>query len=140
MAVPDEGGDGMPDNVNRDGAAGPGNAAAGDRTDWDAIRDLPGYRDLARARRRVVLPAAVVYLAGYFGFLLLAGLAPGTLGHGVHGGLTVGFILMAAVFVLVWVVALVYVKVSSGRLDRRADEVSDQARRLVAAGTREAAR
>ncbi len=130
----------MPDNLNRDGAAGPGDSAAGGSTDWDAIRDLPGYRELTRARRRVVVPAAVIYLAGYFGFLLLAGLAPGVLGHGVHGGLTVGFILMAAVFVLVWVVALVYVKVSNGPLDRRADEVSDQARKLVASSAREAAR
>ena len=130
----------MPDNVNRDGAARPADPATGDRTDWDAIRDLPGYRELTRARRRVVLPASVVYLAGYFGFLLLAGLAPGALGHSVHGGLTVGFILMAAVFVLVWVVALVYVKVSNGRLDRQADEVSAQARRLMSPGTREAAR
>jgi uncharacterized membrane protein (DUF485 family) len=130
----------MSDNVNRDGTAGPGDSAAGDRIDWDAIRDLPGYRELTRARRRVVLPAAVVYLAGYFGFLLLAGLAPGALGHGVHGGLTVGFVLMAAVFVLVWLVALVYVKVSNGRLDRRADDVSDQARALVAAHARDTAR
>jgi uncharacterized membrane protein (DUF485 family) len=108
-------------------------------TDWDEIRGLPEYHALTRARRRLVGPAAVVYLAGYFGFLLAAGLAPGALGHGVHGGLTVGFILMAAVFVLVWLVALVYVTVSNRRLDRQADEVSARAR-LAVSGSREAAR
>lgn len=127
----------MSDNVTHDAAA-PGDSADGS-TDWNAIQGLPEYRELTRARRRLVVPAAVVYLAGYFGFLLLAGSAPAALGRDVHGGLTVGFILMAGVFVLVWVVALVYVKVSNGPLDRQADVVNAKAGKLIEAGRREAA-
>jgi uncharacterized membrane protein (DUF485 family) len=125
----------MSDNVNQ-AVAGPGDSAGRD-TDWAAIAGLPEYRALTRARRRLVVPAAIVYLAGYFGFLVLAGTAPAALGHSVHDGLTVGFVLMGGVFVLVWVVAFIYVRVSNGRLDARADQVTEEARaRLGARGRR----
>lgn len=127
----------MSDNVNH-AIAEPGDSDPSDG-DWAAIQGLPEYRALTRARRRLVIPSAIVYLAGYFGFLVLAGTAPAALGHTVHDGLTVGFILMGGVFVLVWVVAFIYVRVSNGRLDRRADQVTEEARSLLSARGRRAA-
>jgi uncharacterized membrane protein (DUF485 family) len=127
----------MSDNVNH-AIAEPGDSAGSD-TDWTAVQELPEYRALTRARRRLVIPAGIVYLAGYFGFLVLAGTAPAVLGHTVHDGLTVGFVLMGGVFVLVWVVAFIYIRVSNGRLDRRADQVTEEARSLLSARGRRAA-
>jgi uncharacterized membrane protein (DUF485 family) len=127
----------MSDNVNQ--AITEPAGSAGNDTGWTAIRRLPGYRALIRTRRRLVVPLAVVYLAGYFGFLILAGTAPAMLGHSVHDGLTVGFVLMGGVFVLVWLVALVYVRVSNARLDRQAEEVAEEARKVLASGGRGAA-
>ncbi len=128
----------MSDNVNH-AIAEPADSASND-AGWTAVQRLPGYRALIRTRRRLVVPLAVIYLAGYFGFLILAGTAPAALGHSAHDGLTVGFVLMGGVFVLVWLVALVYVRVSNGRLDRQADEVAEEARKVLAAGGRDAAR
>jgi uncharacterized membrane protein (DUF485 family) len=128
----------MSDNLNH-AMTEPGDSAAGDTTDWGAIQRLPEYGELTRARRRLVIPAAVVYLAGYFGFLVLAGTAPAALGRSIHGGLNLGFVLMAGVFVLVWAVAFVYVRVCNSRLDRRAEAVSKKAGELVTASGRDAA-
>lgn len=122
----------MPENVNHAVAEPPGSADNDAR--WTAVQRLPGYRALIRRRRRLVVPLSVIYLAGYFGFLVLAGTAPAALGRRAHDGLTVGFLLMGGVFVLVWLVALVYVRVSNGRLDGQADEVTVEARKVLAAG------
>lgn len=102
--------------------------------DWDAIRRLPEYRELRAMRRRVVVPTAVIYLVGYFGFLIVAVTASSALGGSVHGGLNLAYLLMCGVFVLVWVVAFVYVRAANRRLDEQAAKVSAKARESAGVG------
>lgn len=105
--------------------------------DWDAVRRLPEYRELRAMRNRVVVPTTVVYLAGYFGFLIVAVTASSSLGGHLHGGFNVAYLLMCAVFVLVWVVAFVYVRVANRRLDEQAAKVSAKAREAAGSGAEE---
>lgn len=102
-------------------------------TDWDGVRRMPEYRRLRTLRNRIVAPITVIYLAGYFGFLILSVADPPFLGTRLHGGINVAYVLMTGVFVLVWAVAYVYVRLADRRLDGRSSEVTDAAKGHAAA-------
>ncbi|HEY3683088.1 MAG TPA: DUF485 domain-containing protein [Streptosporangiaceae bacterium] len=102
--------------------------------DWDAAGRLPEYRELRAMRNRVVVPITVVYLAGYFGFLIVAVTASSALGGRVHGGLNVAYLLMCGVFVLVWVVAFIYIRAANGRLDDQSAKVAAKIREAAGPG------
>jgi uncharacterized membrane protein (DUF485 family) len=85
--------------------------------DWDAAAQSPEFRELIRKRRSFVLPATIFFMAWYFGFIILAGYAPDFMGESIYEGFTVGYLIALSQFVMVWVLAGLYL--------RRADRVFD---------------
>ena len=85
--------------------------------DWDAAANSPEFKELITKKRRFVVPATVFFLAWYFGFIILAGVAPDFMGEKVIEGLTIGYIFALSQFIMVWVLAAMYL--------RRADKVFD---------------
>lgn len=111
-----------------------GDHSVGDHTDiWSTVQESPEYQELRTTQRRFVIPAAIVYLAVYFGFLLLTLTAPTLFQQRLHGGLNIGFVLMTAMFVLVWVAVLVHNRVARRHWDPRNERVRAQAERQDAA-------
>jgi uncharacterized membrane protein (DUF485 family) len=98
-----------------------------DRDVWSAVQDSAEYRELRAAQRRFLVPASVVYLAFYFGFLILALAAPSLFQHPLYGGLNTGFALLTAMFVLVWLGVLVHNSVARRYWDPRIERVRGQA-------------
>jgi uncharacterized membrane protein (DUF485 family) len=92
--------------------------------DWDAIERMPEYRELEAAKRRHVIPATVGYLAAYFGFLILAGVAPGFMGTGIYRGITLGWALLAGLFALVWTLVFRFGRTARRDWDPRSAEVA----------------
>lgn len=95
---------------------------------WSEVQRSAGYRELRAARRRFLIPASVVYLAVYFGFLVLTLDAPSLFQRQLHGGLNIGFVLLTAMFVLVWVGVLVHNSIARRHWDPRIARVRAQAR------------
>ena len=95
--------------------------------DWRALRASAEYQDLRRSQRRFLIPASVIYLAVYFGFLLLSLSAPSLFRQQLHGGLNVGFVLMSAMFVLVWLGVLVHNRIARRSWDPRIERVRARA-------------
>jgi uncharacterized membrane protein (DUF485 family) len=85
--------------------------------DWDAAANSPEFKELITQKRRFVVPATVFFLAWYFGFIILAGVAPDFMGEKVVEGVTIGYIFALSQFIMVWVLAAMYL--------RRADKVFD---------------
>ena len=85
--------------------------------DWDAAADSPEFKELITQKRRFVVPATVFFLTWYFGFIILAGVAPDFMGEKVIEGVTIGYIFALSQFIMVWVLAAAYL--------RRADKVFD---------------
>ena len=85
--------------------------------DWDAAADSPEFKELATQKRRFIVPATIFFLTWYFGFIVLAGVAPDFMGEKVIEGVTIGYIFALSQFVMVWVLAAAYL--------RRADKVFD---------------
>jgi len=85
--------------------------------DWDAAANSPEFKELITQKRRFVVPATIFFLTWYFGFIILAGVAPDFMGEKVIEGVTIGYIFALSQFIMVWVLAAAYL--------RRADKVFD---------------
>lgn len=88
-----------------------------ENVDWNAAAESEEFNELITQKRRFVLPATIFFLTWYFGFIVLAGVAPDFMGEKVVKGVTIGYIFALSQFVMVWVLAAAYL--------RRADKVFD---------------
>ena len=69
----------------------------------------------------------VIYVVGYLGLSVLAGFGRGILGTKVVGAVNLGFVLIAGNYVMSWVLAVVYARVSANRHDPLVKVVVDKA-------------
>jgi uncharacterized membrane protein (DUF485 family) len=76
----------------------------------DAIRALPEFKALTRARKRVVWPLSIVTMSAYFFLILAIAFFPESLGKPVAGGTTsIGISLGLGMILLCFVVTGIYV-------------------------------
>lgn len=94
--------------------------------EWTAIADSPEFKELSRKRRSFVVPATVFFMVWYFGFIILAGYAPDFMGERVVEGVTVGYLFALSQFIVVWVLAGLYLKRSRNVLDPLRQKVVDK--------------
>ena len=71
------------------------------------------FNALITAKRRSIAPMAVIYVVGYIGLSILAGFGRGVLGVKLLGPINLGFVLIIANYVISWVLAVVYARVSA---------------------------
>jgi len=106
--------------------------------DWVAAEQSPEFRELIAKRRAFVLPATIFFFAWYFGFILLAGYAPGFMGTSVYEGFTVGYLIALTQFVMVWGFGAAYLIRSNSTFDplaaRAAETAVEAGRKAAGAG------
>jgi uncharacterized membrane protein (DUF485 family) len=76
-----------------------------------------GFKDLMRAKRRIVGPLLVATLGFFVSVTLLAGYAKEFMTARLAGSLNVGFGLILAVYLVCWAGALLYVHAADGEFD-----------------------
>jgi uncharacterized membrane protein (DUF485 family) len=94
----------------------------------------PLVEELSRRHQRFVWPMTVFFLVYYLALPFLAGEAPGLMGTKVFGEFTFGYLFALSQFLMAFVVAWVYSRWASRRLDPLSEEVR---RRLEAGQARE---
>jgi uncharacterized membrane protein (DUF485 family) len=100
------------------------------RIDWIAAERSPEFQQLVRKKRRFVVPATIFFLVWYFGFIVLAGYAPGFMGNEfLTDGLTVGYALALTQFVMVWGLGAWYLRKSDREFDPLAERAAERAMR-----------
>jgi uncharacterized membrane protein (DUF485 family) len=82
-----------------------------------AMDDRHIIAQLIAAKARFLVPMIVIYMVGYVGLTVLASFAKGFVAQKVAGALNVGFLLIAANYLLSWVLALVYVRIANRIFD-----------------------
>ncbi|HVL94965.1 MAG TPA: DUF485 domain-containing protein [Solirubrobacteraceae bacterium] len=105
----------MPDPI----APHAGGAADGpqQQVDWEAIERSPEFQELVKRRRKFVVPATIFFLVWYLGFILLAGYAESFMAERIYQGLTVGYVLALTQFLMVWVLAWMYLRKADREFD-----------------------
>ena len=71
------------------------------------------FKALIDAKKRSIAPLAAIYVVCYLGLSILAGFGRGLLGSKVLGPINLGFTLIIANYVMSWVIAVVYARVSA---------------------------
>jgi uncharacterized membrane protein (DUF485 family) len=99
--------------------------------DWVAAERSPEFRELVKRKRAFVVPGTIFFLSWYFGFIILAGYAPGFMGEEfITDGMTVGYALALTQFLMVWGLGWWYLRKADRVFDplaERAAEVALQA-------------
>lgn len=103
--------------LQQDPAAVPGGASADSDVDWSHAVARPSFQALLSAKARFLVPAVVFYLVCYLGMTVLAGFAPDLMARPVFGAVNVGYLLILATYSMVWILAIVYVRVANKTFD-----------------------
>ncbi len=102
----------------------PASASIDPDVNWAAVVREPSFQELVSMKARFLVPVTVVALTCYLGVNVLAGFARGIMSESVVGALNVGYVLIIALYVMTWVVALVYVRVANRTFDAKAVEAA----------------
>jgi uncharacterized membrane protein (DUF485 family) len=94
---------------------------------WIKGVESPEFKTLIDAKQRSIVPMIVIYVVGYLGLSVLAGFGRGILGTKVLGPVNLGFVLIAGNYVMSWVLAVVYARISANRHDPLVKVVVDKA-------------
>jgi uncharacterized membrane protein (DUF485 family) len=95
--------------------------------DWEAAERSPEFRQLERKRRSFVIPALAFVFVWYFGFIALAGYAPGFMGESIYEGFTVGYAIALSQFVMTWFLGWLYLRKSDRDFDPLAKRAAERA-------------
>ena len=91
-----------------------------------AVQKSPEFQDLRSRYRRWVIPVAVVSIAWYFLYVLLAAYAVDFMGTKVFGNINIGLLLGLAQFVTTFGVTSAYVRYADRELDPRSAKIRDE--------------
>jgi uncharacterized membrane protein (DUF485 family) len=94
--------------------------------DWERAANSPEFKELERRRRSFVLPATIFFVCWYFGFIILAGYAPDFMGESIYEGFTVGYLIALSQFVMVWVLAGLYLRRANRTFEPLARRVAER--------------
>lgn len=98
----------------------PGAASADPDVDWAAVvREAP-FRELVSVKTRFIVSVTAVALTFYLGVNVLAGFAPGFMSQRAVGPFNVGYVLILALYLMTWTIALVYIRVANRTFDPKA--------------------
>jgi uncharacterized membrane protein (DUF485 family) len=86
------------------------------------------FKLLINAKQRSIVPMIVIFMTGYLGLSILAGFGRGILGIKVLGAVNLGFVLIAVNYVMSWLLAIAYARISADRHDPLVKLVVDKAR------------
>lgn len=95
---------------------------------WIAGVQGAEFKTLIDTKRRSIVPMIVIFVVGYMGLSVLAGFGRGILGIKVLGPVNLGFALIAGNYVMSWVLAVVYARISANSHDPLVKVVAAKAR------------
>jgi uncharacterized membrane protein (DUF485 family) len=86
------------------------------------------FKALIDAKVRSIAPMVVIYIVSYMGLSILAGFGRDMLGAKVLGPINLGFVIIIANYVISWLLAIAYARVSARVHDPLVKTVIEKAR------------
>lgn len=84
-----------------------------DDKDWRAIESSPEFARLIAERRRVVIPALIVFALWFGAFTVLAAADHHWMASEISSGFSVAYALALSLIVMTWVLTAVYIRASN---------------------------
>jgi uncharacterized membrane protein (DUF485 family) len=98
-------------------------------TATEAVGKDPEMVELEQRHSHFVWPTTIFFLAYYLALPILAGVAPDLMGSKVFGQFTFGYLFALSEFLMAFVVAWVYSRWATSRMDPLATELREKLRR-----------
>ncbi|MQA84456.1 MAG: DUF485 domain-containing protein [Streptosporangiales bacterium] len=95
-------------------------------TVYERVQGSTDFQELRRRFRAFAFPATVVFLAWYLLYVVLSGWARGFMGATLFGHINVALVFGLLQFVSTFLIAWLYARHASSRLDGLADRVRDK--------------
>ena len=105
----------------------PGRAARHDPL-YDDLNARPEFAELRKRYRGFVLPATAAFLAWYLLYVVMSNWAPGFMGTKVIGNINVALIFGLLQFITTFLLAYLYSRYSTAKLDPLARQLDDEYR------------
>lgn len=97
-----------------------------DHHPWEKIAASPEFKDLLRAKRRMIIPATVFFILYYFTLPVLVGYAPQLMQRKVVSSINLAYLFALSQFFVAWGIAAVYVR-AAARFDLMAKRILEKA-------------
>lgn len=91
--------------------------AAGDARYWQDAVDLPAFRELMAAKKKLLVPMVLTYLGFFIGVTLLAGYAKAFMAIKIAGAFNMAYLLVLLIYVMCWIIGVAYVRVANRDFD-----------------------
>jgi uncharacterized membrane protein (DUF485 family) len=82
--------------------------------DWTMISQQPEYLALLAAKKKFLVPATIFFVVYYFLLPISVGWAPNLMKTEIIGRANLAYVFGFSQFIMAWVLAAMYVKVSAG--------------------------
>lgn len=86
---------------------------------WDAAIASASFSELLQTKTRLVKPLLLTSFGFIVATMLLAGYAKGFMAQKVVGAFNMGYLLILAIYLLCWAVAVIYVRTANAKFDRQ---------------------
>jgi len=96
---------------------------------WETHVSGDAFKRLLAAKMRFILVMSAVFITFYIGLSVLAGFAKGLLATKVFGPINLGFVLIAANYLMSWAIAIIYARVAGRDHDPLVEAVVQNANR-----------
>ena len=92
---------------------------------WGKIAASSEFKDLIRAKLRMIVPATVFFIVYYFALPVLVGYAPDLMQRKVVGSVNIAYLFALSQFFMAWGIAALYLWAAAG-FDLMAKKVLDK--------------
>ena len=81
-------------------------------------------RSLIAEKLKYLVPMTIIFMVSYMGLTILAGFAKELMGTKIIGVVNLGYVLIAANYVLSWVLAIAYGRIAADKFDPLASKAA----------------
>ncbi len=91
--------------------------AARDAKYWQNAVDLPAFRELMAAKKKLLVPMVLMYFGLFMGMTLLAGYAKGFMTQKISGAFNTAYLLVLCCYFMCWIMGVIYVRIANRDFD-----------------------
>ena len=94
-------------------------------SNWQQIFASPDFKELVRAKFRIVLPATLFFVVYYFALPVLVGYAPQLMERKIIGDVNLAYLFALSQFFVAWIIAALYLR-AANRFDEMAKKIKER--------------
>lgn len=84
---------------------------------WQNAVNLPAFRELVAAKKKLLVPMVLTYFGLFMGMTLLAGYAKEFMTQKISGAFNIAYLLVLSAYFICWIMGVIYVRIANRDFD-----------------------